>query len=350
VEAESRRDSASLKELLLEHAGRFEFMQAVRLFRRIWRDRVPVGFDSDPRREVVRFHSDVSSVFAPSDVRDAEPPVEDRPGRMTVSFLGLATPGLFGALPRRYAEELRYQARSKNTAPTDFFDIFNHRLISLFYRASEKSRPALAYESGSSAFERAFYAVLGLGTQGLRGRLPIDDRALLARAGLLAMRPMPASALAGVIRSIFRAPVEIEQFVPQHYRIEPDDQNRLGLVNSRLGGDLYLGSEITLVQSKFRVRLGPLTRREYGEFLPDRPSFRSLMGVVRLAVGEGIDFDLQLVLRAEDVTPLRLGGPDESATRLGWTSWLTTRPFERPADDACFDPECAEPAPAAKAA
>ena len=352
MEAASRRDAASIKELLLEHTGRFEFIQAVRLFRRIWRDRAPVGFDSDPRGEVVRFHSDLSSTFSASDVRDAEPPQEDRPGKLTVSFLGVATPGLYGALPRRYAEELRYQARSKNTAPIDFLDVFNHRMVSLFYRASEKSRLALAYESGSSAFARAFYAVLGLGTQGLRGRLEIDDRALVARAGLLSMRPISASALAGVIRSTFGAPVEIVQFVPQRYRIEPDDQNRLGLSNSRLGEDLYVGSEITLVQSKFRVRLGPLTRKAYDEFLPDRPAFRSLMEVVRLAVAEGMDFDLQLVLRAEDVTPLRLGGPDESATRLGWTSWLTTRPFTAPADDARFDPECAviDMAPAAKAA
>ena len=146
--AEGGRDSASLKELLLERTGRFEFLQAVRLFQKIWSDRAPVGLDSDPREEVLRFRSDVSSVFPATDVREAVPPDGELPGRLTVSFLGVATPGTYGALPRRYAEELRYQARNKNPAPLDFFDIFNHRFISLFYRAAQKSRLVLAYESG----------------------------------------------------------------------------------------------------------------------------------------------------------------------------------------------------------
>ena len=351
MDSESGRDSASLRELLLERTGRFEFVQAVRLFRAIWPEREPVGYDSDPRAEVLRFHSSVSNVFAASEVADAKAPDAKGPGELTVNFLGVATPGIYGTLPRRYAEELRYQARNKNRAPLDFFDIFNHRLVSLFYRALEKSRLVLSYEGRSgSAFERALYSVLGLGTPGLRGRMPLDDRMLVARAGLLSMRPMPAIGLAGVIRSLFAQPVEIEQFIPQRYEIEVDDQNRLGMANSRLGEDLYVGSEITLVQSKFRVRLGPLGREAYERFLPDQPAFRTLMEVVRLAVGDAMDFELQLVLRAEDVTPLRLHAVGGS--RLGWTSWLLTAPFEEPADDARFDPESArmEPVPAAQAA
>lgn len=351
MDSESGRDSASLKELLLERTGRFEFVQAVRLFRAIWPEREPVGYDSDPRAETVRFHSSVSNVFAASEVMAAEAPAAGDPGKLTVTFMGVATPGIYGTLPRRYAEELRYQARNKNRAPLEFIDIFNHRLVSLFYRALEKSRLVLSYEGRSgSAFERALYSVLGLGTPGLRGRMPLDDRMLVARAGLLSMRPMPAIGLASVIRSMFAQPVEIEQFVPQSYEIEVDDQNRLGTANSRLGEDLYVGSKITLLQSKFRVRLGPLGREAYESFLPDQPAFRTLMEVVRLAVGDVMDFELQLVLRAEDVAPLQLSAVGGS--RLGWTSWLLTERFEEPADDARFDRKSApiERGPAARAA
>ena len=340
--AEGGRDSASLKELLIERTGRFEFLQAVRLFQKIWSDRAPVGLDGDPHGEVLRFHSDVSSVFPSTDVREGTQPDPEGPGHLTVSFLGVAVPGAYGALPRRYAEELRYQARNKNRAPLDFFDIFNHRFISLFYRTAAKNRLVLAYESGRhNMFERALYAVLGLGTDGLRGRLALDEQLLAGRAGLLAMRPMPASALASALRSLFQQPVVIEQFLPARYEIEVDEQNRLSRANSRLGHDLYLGAQITLVQSKFRVRLGPLTREAYHEFLPDRLAFRSLMDVVRLAVEEGMDFDLQLVMQAQGVAPLRMGEPQAGSPRLGWTSWLMTEPFEEPADDACFVPASA---------
>jgi type VI secretion system protein ImpH len=341
--AEGGRDSPSLKELLLEKTGRFEFRQAVRLFRKLWSDREPVGYpDVDPRTEVVRFRSDVSSVFPASDVRDAVAPDGELPGRLMVSFFGVATPASWGSLPRRYAEEVRTQVRNKNTALRDFLDLFNHRFVSLFYRAAERNHLVLAYEGGrASPFERALYGVLGLGTPALRGRLPLDERMLLARGGLLAMRPMPATALAAVIRSIFHQPVEIVQFIPQRYQMEVEDQNRLGYANSRLGEDLYVGAEITLVQSKFRVRLGPLGREAYHHFLPDRPAFRSVMELVRFAVEEGLDFDLQLVLRAEEVSPARLGEPDEWSPRLGWSSWLMNDSFEQPADDALFEPASA---------
>jgi type VI secretion system protein ImpH len=335
---EGGRDPASLRELLIEKTGRFEFLQAVRLFRMIWADREPVGQEADPGREVVRFRSDVSSVFPGRDVQEAASPDADGPGKLTVCFMGVATPASWGALPRRYAEELRYQERNKNPAPRAFFDIFNHRFISLFYRAGEKTRPVLAYESGrQSAFERAFTAILGLGTAGLEGRLELDERMLVSRAGLLAMRPLPALALEEVIRSVFGQPAAIEQFVPERYQVEPDDQNRLGVVNTRLGEDLYLGDEITLVQSKFRVRLGPLTRNAYEGFLPGRHGFRSLMNLVRFGAGDEFDFELQLALRPEDVAPLRVGEPEDGSPRLGWTSWLITDPLEEPPDDAVFD-------------
>ena len=75
----------------------------------------------------------------------------------------------------------------------------------------------------------------------------------------------------------------------------------------------------------------------YQEFLPHRPTFRSLAQVVRFAVEEGLEFDLQLVLKAAEVPPLRIGEPEETSPRLGWSTWLASESFEEPADDACFD-------------
>ena len=78
---EGRRDPASLKDLLIEKTGRFEFLQAVRLFQRIWADLEPVGREADPGREVVRFRSDVSSVFPGRDVQEgASPDASDKCG------------------------------------------------------------------------------------------------------------------------------------------------------------------------------------------------------------------------------------------------------------------------------
>ena len=94
---------------------------------------------------------------------------------MTVSFFGVATPASYGSLPTRYAELILERPRSKNRALRDFLDLFNHRLVSLFYRAWEKHRFPVRVRAVGPApalFERALFALMGLGTDGLRGRLP----------------------------------------------------------------------------------------------------------------------------------------------------------------------------------
>ena len=337
--AKSRGNAASLKELLLENAGRFEFLQAVRLMRKIWPDRDPVGGDSDPASEVVCFRSQILPIFPKSDVSDAEEPVDGGPARLTVEFMGVATPASWGSLPRRYAEEIVRLVRSKNYALRDFLDLFNHRMISLFYRARERSMPALALDRGrDNGFEHSIWGMLGLATGGLSDRLPIDDRMLAGRAGLLGMRPLSASALESVIRSVFAVPVSIEQFVSGTYAIEEDDRVALGHQNSGLGTDLYLGGELSLVQSKFRVRLGPLDRASYEEMLPHRPGFRKVMDLIHFAAGEGFDYELQLVLRREDAPTMQIREPVADTPRLGWSSWLRTEPARGDADDLIFEP------------
>ena len=337
--AESRRAEPSLKEQLLEHSERFEFVQAVRLLARMYPERAAVGGDADPREELVRFVSDVSAIFPTGDIAEAEPPLSGDPARLMVRFMGVATPGSYGSLSRRYADEIRALVREKNTALRDFLDLFNHRMISLFYRASERHRPTILCERGrDNELERALAAVLGLGTTGLGDRLTISDRALFSRGGLLAMRPMPAVALASAIESAFGVPAEVLQFRAARYRIEPEEQNRLGRANARLGLDFVLGSEVTLMDARFRVRLGPLDLERYRNLLPDQLGYRQLVDLVRLATRDELEFDVQMALAARQVPTMRLGSPSLAGSQLGYTSWLGRESRTRPAEDAVFSP------------
>lgn len=344
--SESRRPPASLKQELFETTPGFEFFQAVRLLRRLSPQRAGVGWDRNPGDEVVRFRSDLSYSFPIGDVRSLAEGSEDAPHEMTVSFMGIATPSSFGSLPIPYVEEIRRLQREKNFALRDFLDLFNHRLVSLLYRAWERSRPAVLYELGEkSAFESALLASIGLeGSQIPRG-LPFDRRELLSRAGLLAMRPAPASAMEGIVESIFGVPARVEQFIPGWYEIEAADLTRLGRANTALGENLNLGSEIRLCQSKFRVRLGPMGLDLYETLLPGGDGFRRLSSIVQLAAGVEFDFDFKLVLKAEEVPALRLGGADAEAgeriCRLGLSSWLKSEEFDHDVDDSVIAPSLA---------
>ena len=55
---------------------------------------------------------------------------------------------------------------------------------------------------------------------------------------------------------------------------------------------------------------------------------------MRLLVGDAIEWDLALILAADEVPPLRLDGN----ARLGWTSWLPSTARDRIADDLVLRP------------
>src|SRR5690606_8343348 len=115
----------------------FSFFQAVRILQAARPDREGVGRFVDPSREVVRFGAHRGIGFPASEIQTLEAD-GDRPLRMRVNFMGLIGP--MGVLPHHYTLLASERSRTKDSAYGEFLDLFHHRLISLFYRAWEKSR------------------------------------------------------------------------------------------------------------------------------------------------------------------------------------------------------------------
>lgn len=337
--SESRRSANSLRERLEAEIRRFELLQAARVLRKLAPEREPVGRDAEPDREAVRFRSDVSTAFPTSDLVAIDPPEEPGgPPRLTVAFLGVATPASFGSLPAAYGQAIREQGRDKSTVLRDFLDCFNHRLVSLYVRAFEKYRFGMAWEGGDTDFfERALRGVLGLGTPALAERLSFPDSSLFSRGGLLAMAAVSAPVLESLIASHFALPARVEQFLAAWYELDPEDRTRLGAANATLGVDVAVGSRVRLAQFRFRIRVGPLRFAQYQELLPGGSAFEAIFDLVRLAAGTEQTFEVRLVLQAEEVPPFRLG--EGSPCRLGWSTWLHHPDRWRDADDAAFPSE-----------
>lgn len=323
---------STLEEILFAEPYRFEFFQAVRLLERIYESRRPVGHATEPSREVVRFRTPVNLSFAPSQLyalapedNDAEEPA---PPQMTVAFMGLTGPQ--GVLPHPYTELLMERLRNKDRALYEFLDLFNHRVISLFYRAWEKYRFPIAFERGlEDRFTEFLFDIVGLGTRGLRHRFSFPDQGLLSYGGLIANKPHSASAVAGILSDYFGAPVAIEQFKGQWLKLEPESYSRLGAANHELGQSTVVGTRVWDTQSKLRVRFGPLRFTQFAAFLPNGSAFQPASELIRFLAGQEFDFDVQLVLRKGDVPFCKLSQP--ANPRLGWTTWLKTKPFR--ADD-----------------
>lgn len=354
------RETASVMDQLAREPHRFEFFQAVRLLERFGMPprsaascRQPVGQDYLPREEVVRFCAAPTHAFPPSDIgaltpSAPQPEGNPRPPSMVVSFLGMI--GHCGVLPRHYTQLVIDRLRQKDKALRDFLDLFCHRVVSFFYRAWCKYRFIVGYERARSVPEGreedlvtwALFCLVGMGTQGLRARQDVADETLLYYAGHFAHYPRSAAALEGILADYFGLPARVLQFCGQWLYLSPGDQSRLGRadgMNNRLGENVVVGARVWGVESKFRVRLGPLTYAQFHRFSPRGDLLKAHCQLVRTYAGPELDFDVQPVLRAAEVPPCRLGGDARDASRLGWNTWIHSLPLPRDAEDAVFGDE-----------
>ena len=172
---------------LREDSCSFEFFQAVTLLQSLAHDRQPVGMFSNPQDEAVRFSVNNALAFPASQVQSIEI-AEDGPPTMTVNFMGITGPT--GVLPYCYTELILDRKPAKDHCLADFFDIFNHRALSLFYRAWSKYRfPATYRREGLDPFTHHLLDLVGMGTSGLQNRQPLPDEALL-QSRLLDLREL----------------------------------------------------------------------------------------------------------------------------------------------------------------
>ena len=327
---QSRPTDPPLAHQLFDEPYRFGFFQAVRLLERIYADHDPVGQDADVMREVVRFRTRQTFSFPACEIHEltAETEPAAAPPEMMVSFMGLTGP--LAALPPQYTELVMERARYRDTALWSFLDIFNHRLISLFYRVWEKYHFPISYErTAEDHFTAYLFDTIGLGTNFLRNRMSFRDQALLFYGGLISQRPHSATAVHAIVSDYFGVPAAITQFAGQWLKLG-DNVTRLGGANSQLGLSTIAGDKVWSDQSKFTVRLGPISLKKFTSFIPTGASFQPLSEMVRFLVGLEFQFSVQLVL-ARDEVPFAVLGNQGTGPRLGWTSWLKTLDF--PNDD-----------------
>ncbi len=327
-----------IMELLDQEPYVFEFFQAIRLMARTQPQRQVVGRFSNPGSEVVRFAANPSVSFPASEIQS----LEQRPGQpplMRVNFFGLHGPQ--GILPRAYCELINERIRARDTTLRDYFDLFNHSLISLFYQAWEKFHFEIPYERGElDRFSHHVLALIGLDTPGLQNRQDVADDSLLFYGGLLSMHSRSATGLRQMLWDYFGVPVEIEQFVGAWYPVEEESQCSLGENGSysgQLGVGAVVGNETWDQQSRIRIKLGPLTLEQYIDFLPGHEGHRQLKSMTRFYTGGEYDVEVQLILRKQEVPRCELTPQDGVGPQLGWTSWVKSVEFKEDAGQTVLE-------------
>ena len=291
---------------------------------------------------------------------------------LIVAFFGLVGPN--GVMPRHYTELLlRLERDAKHAdkkALRDWFDLFTHRLLSFFYRAWEKYRFYIPYERAPLGRTPA-RPVHARPAQPLRprpGHAPQPDSRHATSSKIAACfsrRRWPASKTSRFCTTPGSWPAaratppgwprcspttspprsKVRQFQGQWLTLDPADQTALGTPggNCLLGDNVVIGERVWDVAGKIRMRIGPLRYAQFVEFLPDRTAaprgkaFFLLSHLTRLFIGPTLTFDVQLLLRADDVPECILGAAAPPGSRLGWNTWLRSPAKTGCADDAVFD-------------
>lgn len=329
-----------LSAALAREPHKFDFFQAIRRLECAFPQKPRVGQSKRPVDDPVRLGQEPSLGFAPSSLARFEP--EDgsgRPSRLAVFFFGLLGPN--GPLPLHLTEYARDRLRNSSD-PTfaRFLDLFHHRMLALFYRAWAGGQPTANFDRPESdRFALYVGALFGLAMPSLRGRDSFPDLAKLHYAGQLVCHTRHAEGLRRIIGDFFGLPVEIEEFVGQWLELPESYLCRLGESpeTSALGKTVTVGSRTWECQHKFRIGIGPLSLADYESLLPGGASLERLIALVRNYAGDELAWDVRLILKGNEVPPLRLGG----SGRLGWTTWLTDRPLGKDAADLSLNPVAA---------
>jgi type VI secretion system protein ImpH len=304
---------------LRQEPHRFSLFAALRLLERVDQTRPRLGEARRPADEWVRVEQPPHLTFAPSDVTTAEPA---QAGRLRLGQFGFGIFGPNGALPSHLTEQAFERRRHhEDGAVSDFINLFQHRLATLFYRAWAESDPVASHaRPDDDDFADYLGALVGHFDDSAAGRDSIPDAAKLFRAGLLASATRSAAGLEALLSDYFRHRIEVRQFVSGWLRVPPDLQTRLAAGESYavLGVTATLGQKSWQCQNRFEVVVGPLRFEDFMRFLPGSRALRSLADLVRLYTSGEWSWQVRLLVKDGDAPGVSLG----RVGRLGWTSWL----------------------------
>ncbi len=333
---ENREKRNDLAVKLQKEPYKFGFFHALRLIECAYSDKPLIGQSKRPADDPVRFAQEVTLAFEPSTISQYVPAKAGKAARLKEYFFGLFGPN--GPMPLHITEYVKSRMHNNHdNTQAHFADIFHHRMISLFYRARANTEPTFNFDRPlNDRFSNYTGSLLGIGDSTLLQRDAMPDLAKLHYAGHLAHHAKNADGLKAIITDFFKLPVNLQQFVGEWLEIQSSDLTRLGRSprTCTLGMSTVLGSRVWGCQNKFRLVFGPLTMQQYESLLPSGERLEKLKAIVRNYIGHELQWDINLILKSEEIKGVRLGGGE----RLGWSSWLGLRTSLKDADALVLNP------------
>ena len=332
---EDRATSSAIVEGLAKRPQRFDFFQALRLLECVAPDRPRLGTSRRAHQDGVRLTQQPTVAFQPSSIAAFQ--TKDG-GRHHLEVLLFGLFGPHGPLPLHLTvHALERQRQHYDPTFKEFCDLFHHRLLSLFYRAWADANPHVdADRQGIGQFALFVGSLMGLGASSQHDRDHLVDSFKFHHAGLASQQVRTPEAIASMARNLTGYGARIIEFIGGWLELPEPIRCRLGHSpdTGLLGQNVVIGSRSWQRMHRFRLRLGPMDYFGFRQLLPGGTALERLRSMMRLLVGEQFDWQLQLVLKHQEIPELTLDG----SCNLGWNCWLPKQDRQHDSDDLILGP------------
>lgn len=277
-----------------------------------------LGETFTPAEEPVRLSQYPSLAFCPKNIESIKE--LDHALNIIINEIGLL--GSNSPLPLHLIEFI-FQRKHQygDSAWSDFVNMLQHRLITLFYRSWKNAQSVISLENKSSdKFSTYLSSMVGFaGIDRSSNNVHVDYYSKLYFMGYYLQRNQSADNLETLLSQYFKVPIKIIENIGTWYKLSENERTRLSKNNRhKLKDGLIIGKRIYDAQSKFRIKIGPLSLNEFESFFKGGTNSKRLTEWVTLYVGQEYEWDVQLILAKPSIPKFNL----KSQRRLGLTTWM----------------------------
>ena len=288
---------ASVIDELFKVPTAFEFIQSIRLLRHVpYQQNVKYWADD------FLFESSLELNFPKTEIESLEL-VDDRV-ELTNLMVGLT--GMQGALPYSYTNKVKQAPRRLRDETLKFLGLFNHKLTAQYADACIAYNLPVRYEvEKENHYLKILHSLNGYISEHHQQN-ELDDY-FAEFAGLMQGQNNTAHALKTMLASVFKNDIHIEEFVVEKFKLADDQKTSLGGSNpSLLGVNTFCGETIKQIDGKIEIQIGPLDRKTYLEFLPNKKRSKKLKSMIQSWCSPTLMVDVRLILDKKEIQPICL--------------------------------------------
>ena len=314
-----------LKKQLQSHGYCFEFFQAVSLLEQTYKNRPALGHTGPVEDEIAQLLPNNTLGFPAADIGRIELH-ENSTGsdkwKLFQNFLGLYGPN--SAAPIFIAESVN-QCIDAEDPLKDFLDIFNHRVISLYYRAQKKNSVIKTVSTThSNPISNILHAMMGHDFNMDETNWDVGPSKLLRHCGLFSSSNRNPNGLEKLVSDYFSlSDVHVIPFARRRIKIPQSSQGRLSTFQNQaaLGESFILGEVIEDITGQFILRIKMPDMQTFKQFQPGEKQYNELIFLVNMYVQYRLGFTLEFIIPTEEIRSMAISGVNPSG-KLGQSSWV----------------------------